>query len=171
MDPKLIEWTIALLIEKSNIPRNLVPVWDQLRLECFEKAKAVYQSRIGYNVDHPPYEEMVYGPVSIASEAYKRVRRLTGLLSPMRTEPLTATDLNHLIDSHIDLINYLSWSYALLILATGYEGHVNSDDAEDYLGIMKKEVATDNPGCNGKCTMWPDGTIRDADPECPVHGW
>jgi hypothetical protein len=77
---------------------------------------------------------MVFGPVGLASEIYKRARRLSGLLSPERSEPLTYDEVNTAIDSCIDDINYLTWLYSLLILATGYSGHADSKDAPDYIG-------------------------------------
>jgi hypothetical protein len=134
-EKKELQLTVADIIRKADIPRELIPAFEQLRVEAFRVAQNVYDDRtVGYNVDHPPYEEMVYGPISLTSEIFKRARRLAALLSPMRTDPLRGADINRVIDIHIDLINYLSWSYALLVLATGYEGHVKSDDAPDYVG-------------------------------------
>jgi hypothetical protein len=124
------------IIQRSDIPRELIPVFEKLRVEAFTTAQKVYDDRtVGYNIDHPPYEEMVYGPLSLVSEIFKRARRLAALLSPIRTEPLRGADMNRMIDLCVDLINYLSWTYALLILASGYEGHLNSDDSNDYVGL------------------------------------
>lgn len=128
------------LIRRANIPRELVPVFEQLRVEAFEVAQRVYNNRAaGYNVDHPPYEEMVYGPLSLVSECYKRSRRLAALMSPMNEGELRPEDINRMVDICIDTINYLSWTYALIVLASGYEGHADSDDAPDYVGLKRKD--------------------------------
>lgn len=122
------------LIRKADIGRELVPVFEKLRQEAFIKAQEVYDDRtVGYNVDHPCYEEQVYGPISLASEVYKRARRLAALTSPIREESLRDEDINRMLDISIDTINYLTWFYSLVKIASGFEGHANSDDAPDYL--------------------------------------
>ncbi len=127
--------TIRELIQRADIPRELVPVFEKLRIEAFEIAQRVYADRtIGYNVDHPCYEEQVYGPVSLASEIYKRARRLAALTSPVRNEKLRPSDLNRMLDVCIDTINYLTWFYSLTVIASGYSGHLDSDDSPDYIG-------------------------------------
>lgn len=132
--------TISELIRKADIPRELIPVFEKLRLEAFAVAQKVYDDRtVGYNVDHPCYEEQVYGPVSLASEIYKRARRLAALVSPVREDPLRNSDINRMLDICIDTINYLTWTYSLIVLASGFGGHADSDDAPDYVGL--KHVA------------------------------
>lgn len=121
------------LIRRADIPREMIPVFEKLRLEAFEMAQSVYDDRVvGYNVDHPCYEEQVYGPLSLASEVFKRSRRLASLLSPLREEELRVADLNRMLDICIDNINYLTWTYALIVIASGQKGHVNSDDSPVY---------------------------------------
>lgn len=128
------------LIRRADIPRELVPVFEKLRAEAFAVAQRVYDDRtIGYNVDHPCYEEQVYGPLSLASEIYKRARRLAALMSPVREDPLRPEDINRMLDICIDTINYLTWTYALIVLGSGYGGHLDSDDAPDYVGLKKKQ--------------------------------
>lgn len=122
------------LIKAADIGREQFEEFHRLRIEAFAVAQKVYADRaIGYNVDHPAFQEQVYGPVSLASEIYKRARRMAALLSPLREEPLRESDLNRILDICVDTINYLSWNYALVILATKAVGHPNSDDAPLYL--------------------------------------
>lgn len=130
----MTDLTISELVKKADIPRELVPMFEKLRVEAFNTAQQVYDDRVvAYDVDHPAYEEQVYGPVSLASEVFKRARRLAALMSPMREDPLRDADLNRILDICIDTMNYLSWLYALVVLASGFTGHANSDDAPDYL--------------------------------------
>lgn len=137
MDKTKEPMTIRDLIRRADIPRELIPVFEKLRLEAFQMAQSVYDDRVeAYDVDHPPYEEQVYGPISLASECFKRARRLASLLSPTRELPLRPADINRSMDICIDTINYLSWTYALIKLASGFEGHANSDDAPNYLGTV-----------------------------------
>ncbi len=125
---------IADLIRKSAIPRDQVPMFEQYRAEAFLRAQAVYKERsVGYNLDHPPYEEMVYGPVSLASEVYKRMRRLAALLSPLREDAIRKADINRILDICIDTMNYLTWLYAIIKIASGSDGHKTSDDSPNYL--------------------------------------
>lgn len=92
--------------------------WEELRLTAFEKAQNVYDDRAGsYNIDHAPTDEMVYGPISLASEMYKRMKRMTGILTPLREDNLSDEDLQRLLDTCIDLMNYASWQYAMVKLA------------------------------------------------------
>jgi len=131
--PKEEGFSIADIIRNSMIPREMVPVFEKLRREAFDMAEEVYVDRtVGYNVDHPCYEEQIYGPISLASEVYKRSKRLAALLSPLRENNLRSADVNRTLDACIDTINYLTWTYALLKLSTGYLGHKNSDDSPDY---------------------------------------
>lgn len=136
------QYTIQQLVTLANLPRTLVPVFELLRSEAFHKAVAVYEDRVeAYDVDHQAYEEMVYGPVSLASEVFKRSRRLAALLSPLRTDPLRPADLNRALDICIDTINYLSWTYALIKAATRFEGNADSDDAPNYL--IEQEITNE----------------------------
>lgn len=139
------------IVRKAAIGRESIPEFERLRIQAFKVAQDVYDDRvISYNVDHPCYEEMVYGPVSLASEVFKRARRLAALLSPIREEPFRTVDINRMLDSCVDTINCLTWLYALVIMATGHEGHLNSDDSPKYvlgtvnqvltkLGILREE--------------------------------
>lgn len=136
-----MELTIQDLVKKADIPRELVPVFEKLRQEAFSKAQQIYDDRvIAYDVDHPAYEEQVFGPVSLASEIYKRGRRMAALVSPLRTDPLREADINRILDLCIDTMNYLSWNYALVVLASGFEGHANADDSPDYLVDLKETL-------------------------------
>ena len=89
-----------------------------LRLEAIELAMDTYEDRAeSYNVNHEPYQEMPFGIVSLVSELYKRVVRLTSLVTPARKEPLREEDLERIIDTMIDSINYASWGYAMARIA------------------------------------------------------
>lgn len=137
---KQIAMTVAELIQRADLPRTLIPAFEQMRVEAFTSAQRVYDNRtIGYNVDHPCYEELVYGPVSLSSEVFKRARRLAALTSPVRTDQLRPEDVNRILDICIDTINYLTWMYALVKIASSFEGHANSDDSPDYLAEGDKK--------------------------------
>lgn len=128
--------TLQQLLERSDLSKEVRPAFEKHRLEAFSKAQEVFKDRAqSYNVDHLPYEEMVYGPLSIASELYKRLRRLTALLSPLRKEPLREEDINRILDICIDTINYLTWLYAIVVVASKLTGHIDSDDSPDYLNL------------------------------------
>ena len=130
------------LIRRSDIAREFIPVFERYRLEAFKKAQEVFDDRtVGYNLDHPCYEEMVYGPVSLVSEIFKRSRRQAALLSPLREEELREADINRILDLCIDMINYLTWLYSMVKIASGQDGHINSDDAPDYV-IKRKTIPT-----------------------------
>ncbi|KKN32856.1 hypothetical protein LCGC14_0809740 [marine sediment metagenome] len=107
--------TLAELIRRAklNTPEKHEE-FESLRLEAFDVAKRTFLERaLSYNVDHACVEEMVFGPVSLASEIYKRAIRMTGVLSPERTVPLRPIELERCIDICQDLLNYVSWQYAL----------------------------------------------------------
>ena len=130
----MIDITLGELIRRADIPRELYPEFHKLRVEAFTRAMEVYEERAaGYNIDHEPWQEQVFGPVSLVSEIFKRSRRMASLLSPLRETPVSERELNGLVDASIDMINYLSWLYSLIILATGVEGNENNDDAPDYI--------------------------------------
>lgn len=136
------------LIQKSIIPRTLFPAFDALRKEAFEKAQVVFTDRVqGYNVDHECYEEQVFGVLSLSSEIYKRARRLVGVVTPFRVDEIRDTDINRILDICVDTMNYLSWMYALTKMASGFEGHANSDDAPNYLKAppLPKPFPTGSP--------------------------
>lgn len=141
--------SLTELIRRCDIPREKFAEFDRLRIEAFSTSLQVYADRaVGYNVDHPSFQEQVYGPLSLASEVFKRARRMAALLSPLRTEPLRKSDLNRIMDQCIDLMNYLSWLYALMALAVGSKGNDVSDDAPDYVGsvmVLAEADATEEP--------------------------
>ncbi len=92
--------------------------FHELRRAAFSEATRIFKERAAsYNVDHEPGEEMVYGIVSLASEMYKRIRRLTGLLSPLRRDEITEVDLDRMEDTCIDTMNYASWEWAQIKIA------------------------------------------------------
>lgn len=109
--------SLSDLIEAARLKTpEQVERFHELRRKSFQFAKDVYASReSSYNADHESVQEMVFGPVSLASELYKRMARMAGLLTPLRTEPLKELDLVRLVDLCIDSINYASWQYALLV--------------------------------------------------------
>lgn len=123
------------LLEKSRlVDAATVKEFHRWREHAFEAAIAVYKDRAAaYNYDYESVEEMIYGPVSLASEIHKRATRMSGILSPTRPVDLSPTDLNRLLDLCVDNLNYTSWLYALLRIATGQEGNKLSDDSPDYL--------------------------------------
>lgn len=126
--------TLEQFIRRADIPRTQYSEFHRLRKQAFVVAAKVFDDRAqSYNVDHQPFQEHVYGPVGIAGEIFKRARRMAALLSPLRKEALRRSDVNRIVDVSVDLINYLSWMYALAVLASRSLGHEDSDDAPDYL--------------------------------------
>jgi len=122
------------LVRQADIPREMYPDFHKLRVEAFTMAMQVFEDRaISYNVDHQAFQEQVFGPISLVSEIFKRARRMAALISPLREEPIRERDLNHIVDACIDMMNYLSWLYALVILATGATGNDVNDDAPVYI--------------------------------------
>jgi hypothetical protein len=94
-----------------------IDMFHALRVAAFGECERIYKDReTSYNVDVQPTEEMVYGPVSLASEMFKRVRRMTSILSPRKPE-LEPKDLDRLEDTCVDLMNYASWQWALIKMA------------------------------------------------------
>ncbi len=92
--------------------------FHELRLEAIETAMDTYEDRAkSYNVNHEPYREMPFGILSLVSELYKRVVRLTSLVTPARKEPLREEDVDRILDTMIDSINYASWGYAMTRIA------------------------------------------------------
>lgn len=125
------------LLRMSSLTRDPEQIrkFHQLRKEAFETADRVYRDREqSYNADHEPTEEMAFGPISLAGELFKRARRMCGLLSPIRPVPLRTTDLNRLLDSSIDMMNYASWFYALIKQAIGEMENGAGMDTPDYIG-------------------------------------
>lgn len=107
--------------------------FHRLRWDAFETAKDLYEERAAsLNVDLPPYEELIYGPISGATEIFKRAKRLASILTPLREKELTVGDVNRALDLCIDMLNYVSWEYAMLRIASGLEGNPGSDDAPEY---------------------------------------
>jgi hypothetical protein len=84
---------------------------------------------------------MVFGPLSLAGELFKRTRRMCGLLSQIRSQPLRLADLNRLLDSSIDLMNYSSWFYALIKQAIDEAELENGagKDTPNYVGGKHRE--------------------------------
>jgi len=131
--------TIRDLIRKSILPPEAIGEFDRLRRDAFTITQKVYADRAAsYDVGRPPYGVFAYGVVSLASLVYEKSWRLTSLVSPVRVEALRPADIKRILDTCIDEINYLSWLYAMTVIATGAEGHLNSDDAPDYL-VSKRE--------------------------------
>lgn len=116
-----------------------VEAFHRHRKEAFEIAVEVYEDRAAsYNIDHEPFEEMVFGPLSLASELHKRTSRMCGLLTPLRTTEFREQDLNRLVDLAIDMLNYTSWFYAQIQQALPGAGNENSDDSPDFLNRQGK---------------------------------
>lgn len=109
--------TIADIVRFSKLKTpDEVREFHNLRKRAFYVAQEIYADReTSYNVDHEPTEEMPFGIVSLASEMFKRVIRMCGIVTPLRQEDLSEKDLERLIDSCIDLMNYASWQYALAV--------------------------------------------------------
>lgn len=97
-------------------PRD-VEMFHALRATAFTEAERIYKEREpSYNADHEPTEEMVYGPMSLASELFKRIRRMTSILSPTK-ESIDDEDMKRLEDTCLDTLNYASWTWALIKIA------------------------------------------------------
>ena len=92
--------------------------FHELRMEAINVALETYEDRAAsYNVNHEPYREMPFGILSLVSELYKRVARLTSLVTPARKETLREEDVERILDTMIDSINYASWGYAMTKIA------------------------------------------------------
>lgn len=133
--------TVGELLRRAMLPRELAPVFEKLRLETWNIVQNVFNDRAAsYDRDRPCYESLAFGPITIVDKQYDKIWRLAQLLSPTRAERLRDADINRILDSCIDLMNYSSWLYALVVIASGYENHIDSDDAPDYTG--KRSAAT-----------------------------
>ena len=139
----MIEISLHQLVQASRLETpEQVRRFHELRESSFRLAQRIYSDReASYNTDHESVEEMVFGPVSLASELYKRMARMAGLLTPLRTDPLRPVDLARLIDLCIDTINYTSWQYGLLMLAgskldTGEETDERADSHDSPTGPL-----------------------------------
>ena len=117
----VIDMTEEFFIEDlvQGIPRDQRETFDAIRLEVFKIAQEVYDDRAAsYNIGRACYESQVYGPISLISELYNRVHRLASLASPAREEPLSRKDVRRILDNCVDLMNYSSWLYAMMIMLT-----------------------------------------------------
>ena len=116
----------------QDLPRDQRETFDAIRLGVFKIVQEVYDDRAAaYNVGQACYESQVYGPLSLVSELHNRVFRLASLTSPVRTEPLSRKDIRRILDNCIDLMNYSSWLYAMMILLTDEEFIGQSEGDED----------------------------------------
>lgn len=116
----------------QGIPRDQRETFDAIRLEVFKIAQEVYDDRAtAYNIGRACYESQVYGPLSLISELYNRVHRLASLASPAREEPLSRKDVRRILDNCVDLMNYSSWLYAMIIMLTDEEFIGQSEDGND----------------------------------------
>lgn len=119
--------------------------FHRLRQEALKVASRIFDDRAtSYNVDHEPFDEMPYGALSLASELFKRTIRMTGLITPLRTEPLRSEDVSRLADSALDLINYASWMYAMIMVAKDkleFEDDVEVDAPKDVSMSRREELA------------------------------
>jgi hypothetical protein len=114
-----------------------VEMFHALRTVAFGEAERIYKEREpSYNADHEPTEEMVYGPMSLASEIFKRIRRMTSILSPSKDD-LSDTDLDRLADTCVDTINYSSWMWALLKIARSKSS--TEDIEKTFMEAIRKD--------------------------------
>lgn len=126
-------------LSKLRSPED-IKKFHEYREEAFQFAKQVYADRvISYNADHEPLEEMVFGALSLASELYKRAKRMCGILSPERQLPYRKMDINRLMDICVDNINYNSWLFGALKLVLGAETNPNGDDSPNYRTAEEEE--------------------------------
>ncbi len=113
---------LSEFVERTQLDDADSAEFHRLRQEAIELAQATYEDRAeSYNVSHEPYREMPFGLLSLISEMFKRVLRLTSLVTPMREEELREEDLERIIDTMIDSINYASWGYAMTKIALNKE--------------------------------------------------
>ncbi len=106
------------LVRLSQLQDADAETFEMYRREAIAEAQVVFVDRAeSYNVSHEPYREMPFGIVSLVSELYKRIIRLTSLVTPMRKEDLRKEDLERIIDTMTDSINYASWGYAMTKIA------------------------------------------------------
>lgn len=140
-----MQLNLADLVDLTQLSDEDAERFHQLRHTALETAKLIFDDRAqSYNVNHEPYREMPFGVVSLISELFKRVIRLTSLVSPKRGEtPFREEDLARLEDTFIDAINYASWGYAMLCIAREHEGktYVATRTYEGHTGeVIIKEV-------------------------------
>ena len=128
--------TVARLVELTQLEDADSSEFHKYRKEALSVAMEVFKDRAqSYNVTHEPYREMPFGIVSLVSELFKRMVRLTSLVSPTRGEQeLRQEDLDRIIDTMTDAINYASWGYAMARLAleeidgaSSSDGHTGQD--------------------------------------------
>ncbi len=106
------------LVRLSSLSDEDAERFQELREQAFEEARITYDDRSSsYNVDHGPFREMPFGIVSLVSELFKRIIRLTSLVTPRRREELREEDLARILDTMIDSINYASWGFAMTSIA------------------------------------------------------
>ncbi len=106
------------LVQLTQLRDSDAKRFHELRIEAINVAMETYEDRAkSYNVNHEPYREMPFGILSLVSELYKRVVRLTSLVTPARTETLREEDVDRIVDTMIDSINYASWGYAMMRIA------------------------------------------------------
>ncbi len=121
------------LVELTQLSDMESERFHRLRNQAFETAWETYEDRAAsYNVSHEPYREMPFGIVSLVSELQKRIIRLTSLVSPRREEELREEDLDRILDTMIDSINYASWGYAMMKIALA-ERNTDGNERPDPL--------------------------------------
>ena len=106
------------LVRLSSLSEEDEGRFPELREQALLEARITYNDRAAsYNVDHGPFREMPFGIVSLVSELFKRIIRLTSLVTPRRREELREEDLSRILDTMIDSINYASWGFAMTQIA------------------------------------------------------
>ncbi len=109
---------LSELVRRSQLSDADAKRFHELRLIAIKSAMETFEDRAAsYNVNHEPYHEMPFGIVSLVSELFKRVIRLTSLVSPARQDELRQEDIARILDTMIDSINYASWGYAMTVIA------------------------------------------------------
>lgn len=120
------------LVRLSHLSDEDEARFQQYREEAFIEARHTYMDRASsYNVDHGPFREMPFGIVSLVSELFKRIIRLTSLVTPMRKDELRKEDIARIIDTMIDSINYASWGYAMTKIAQE-KLEVETDEEDEW---------------------------------------
>ncbi len=156
-----MEFTISHLIRKSKVrTAEEVKRFHAERLAALKLATDIYTDRAAsYNVDADPSEEMVYGVVSLASEIFKRGKRMANLLTPTREESLREADVKRILDTCTDLINYSSWMYGLMQVALG------KVDYPEYGAALDRDAAVARMKASGQLVLpyTPGGLYHPAD--------
>lgn len=128
------------LIRNSVLESGDSASFDKYRRSAIDEAARIWDDRAqSYNLESSPTDEMPYGVVSGVSEVYKRMKRLKSLVSPLRKAPYRQADLDRMLDTCIDMINYGSWLYALFLIAFEADSRLTQESFFAEMSVSGEE--------------------------------